>query len=182
MRKLLGLDDLRRNKEDQLLVVGVDRGVLEQVAKYRDAAEQRNLGNGHVVVYLDHATDGDGLSVVDQHLRGGLLSLQRRVQLRTGDAAEVRHGVLNINVEEDGLFRCDLRCNRKPQEGVNVSYGWRSTQLGLRDYRDSGTLFHQRGDIVLRHDARTGQYLQQASAFRHSQDKVQTIDGRGVDQ
>ena len=39
----LGLDDARRDEEDQLLVGGADALPLEQVAQVRDAAQQRYL-------------------------------------------------------------------------------------------------------------------------------------------
>ena len=39
----LGLNDARRDEEDQLLVGGADRLPFEQVAQVRDAAQQRYL-------------------------------------------------------------------------------------------------------------------------------------------
>src|SRR5450432_1518317 len=77
----LCLNDARRDEEDQFLVGGADRGVLEQVAQVRDVAQQRHLGDVDRVLSLDHTTDDHRATVGHEDLGGCLLGDQRRVAL-----------------------------------------------------------------------------------------------------
>ena len=51
--------------------------------------------------------------------------IKRRVALNL--TAEVRRGVLDVDVQEDGAFRRDLRNYGQPQERIHVSHRGRST-------------------------------------------------------
>src|ERR1700760_3019701 len=85
---LLGLNNFWSDKEDQLRGGCVDQAVFEQVAQERNAAEQWHLCNSYAVLGLDDAANHNRSAVRDQDLRGGLLRVQRRVQLLSGHSAE----------------------------------------------------------------------------------------------
>src|SRR5207302_10293909 len=75
----LALNNLGRNKEDQLLGRGVDHLMLEYIAKQRNASQQRHLVNGHRVLGLDHAANHYRTAIRDQDVGGRLLRNQRGV-------------------------------------------------------------------------------------------------------
>src|SRR5262252_10006194 len=105
--KRLGLDDLRRNEEDQFLGLCAYRGAPEQVTEYRDGAQERHLKDVGVVLRLDDTTNHNRSSIGNQHVRGGLLRVQRRVV--PVEMGEVRYGVFKIQVQEDRVFGGNLR-------------------------------------------------------------------------
>src|SRR5208283_448378 len=72
----LCLDDARSDEENQFLVCGLHRAMLEQVAQVRDIPEQRYLRDVERVVGLDHAANHHRTAIGHQHLRGGLLGDQ----------------------------------------------------------------------------------------------------------
>src|ERR1700689_1569769 len=116
----LRLNDSRRDEENQLLVGGCDLRVFEQVAQVGQVAEQRHLRDVDRVLRLNDATDHHRPAIGHQHLRGGLLRDQFRVALYF--LTKVRRGVFHVDVQEDGVFRRDLRSYSQPQERVNVSH------------------------------------------------------------
>src|SRR5438105_4018425 len=120
----LRLNDARSDKEYQLLRIGRDGAMAEQVAEDRNVAEQRNLRNVDRVLRLDNAADNHGAAIGHQNLRGGLLRYQSRVAL--DGPAEVRRSVFHVHVQEDSVHRRDLRGDAKPQEGVHIGYGRRA--------------------------------------------------------
>src|ERR1700756_4351642 len=113
-RYSLRLNDSRSDEENQLLILGVDFGVLEQVAEERQTAEQRNLRDIDRVLGLNDAADHHCASIGHQHLGRSLLRDQFGVALYF--LSEVRRGVFHVNVQEDGVLRCDLRSHRQAQE------------------------------------------------------------------
>ncbi len=159
----LGLDDPRSYEENQLLVRGADGGVLEQLAKPWNAAQQGNLVHVDRVVGLNNAADDHRAAIGDQHLGGRLLRDQSGVAVNR--TAEVRRRVFHVHVQEDGTFRRDLRNYRQPQESIDVGYGWRPAQLGLGHDRHAHALSNQGLDVVLRYYPRTGQDFQQSARF-----------------
>src|SRR5579862_4772163 len=176
----LCLNDSRRNEEDQFLVLCVDDVVLEQVAQHRDAAQQRNLRDVDRVLRLDDAADHHRAAVGHQYLRGRLLRDQFGVALNL--LTEVRRGVLHVDVQEDRVFRSDLRSYRQPQESINVSHGRRTTQLRLRHDRHAHTLFHQGLDVVLGNDTRTRKHFQQAARFSQRKHRIDAHGVAGVEE
>src|SRR5947209_3838490 len=100
----LSLDDLGRDKEDQLRGGGIHVGMLEQVPQQRNAAQQRDLSDRDVVLRLNDAADHHCAAIGHQYLRGDLLRVQRRVQLRTSNPAEIRQGILQVKVQEHRII------------------------------------------------------------------------------
>src|SRR5215471_16176055 len=147
--------------------------MFKSMTQDRDAAQQWYLVDGERVLGLYDAADDHRTAVANQHRGGCLLRVQARVQLRTGYTAEVRHGVLQVQVQEDGVLRRDLRGYRKPQEGVDVLDCGRTSQLRCGNHRHARTLTDQRRNVVLRHDVRTGKDLKETAALRRSQDEIQ---------
>ncbi len=135
--------------------------MLEQVAQVRKVAQQRPLRDVDRVLRLNDAADHHRAAVGHQDLRGGLLRNQFRVALHF--LTEVRRGVFHVDVQEDGVLRRDLRSHRQPQESVDVGHGRRTAQLRLRHDRHAHALLHQRLNVVLGYDPRTGQNFQQAA-------------------
>src|ERR1700719_3008369 len=70
---LLRLNDSRSDEENQLLVLGVDFSVLEQVAEERQITEQRHLRDVDRVLGLNDAADHYRAAIRHQHLRRSLL-------------------------------------------------------------------------------------------------------------
>jgi len=97
----------------------------------------------------------------DQDLRGRLLGDECRVALHR--TAEVRRRVLDVDVQEDGAFRGDLRNDRQPQERIHVADRRGTAQLSLGHDRHAHALADQSLDVVLRDHARTRQNLQQSA-------------------
>src|SRR6185437_15063798 len=176
----LSLNDLRSDKEDQLLRLRIHGLMFEQVAQNRDASQQWHLSNGKVVLRLHNAANHHSSAIGNQYLRGGLLRVQRRVQLLASNTGEIRNGVLNVHVQEDGVFRCDLRSHAQAQERVNVSDSRRAAQLLIRNHRNACALLDQRQNVVLCDDMRPRENLEQAAALRHCQDEIQAEVGTDV--
>src|SRR5215813_7509148 len=124
--KSLGLDDLRRNEEDQFLSVCTYGGALEQVTQYRDGAQERHLRNVGVVLRLDDTADYHGASICNQDVGGGLLGVERWVRLRSAGVGKIRHRVFKIQVQEDRIFGRNLRGYLQPQESIDVLHGRRA--------------------------------------------------------
>src|SRR5262249_9192791 len=118
--KRLGLDDLRRNEEDQFLGRCTYCGALEQVTENRDGAQERYLRDVGVVLRLDDTTDYHCASILDQHVGCSLLGVERWVRLRSGGLGKVRHRVFEIQVQEDRVFGGNLWGYFQPQESIDV--------------------------------------------------------------
>ena len=81
-------------------------------------------------------------------------------------AAKVRRRVLDVDVQEDGAFRGDLRNHSQSQEGIDIGYGWRAAQLRLSHDGHAHALANQSLDVVLGYDPRTGQDFEQVRETR----------------
>src|ERR1700756_3624123 len=176
----LRLNDSWSDEENQLLVLGVDFGVLEQVAEERQIAEQRNLRNIDRVLGLNDAADHHRAAIRHQHLRRCLLRDQFGVALYF--LSEVWRGVFHVDVQEDGVLRSDLRSHRQPQERVHVGYGRRTAQLRLGHDRYTHTLLNQGLNVILRDHARTGEHFQQAARLGHRELEVQPHGVAGIEE
>src|SRR5882762_3003986 len=60
---LLGLNDSRRDEEDQLLVRGMNLGVTEQITQDRNIPQQRHLRDVDGVLRLDDAANHHRASI-----------------------------------------------------------------------------------------------------------------------
>lgn len=157
----LRLDDARADKEDQLLRLGTDLTMFEQVAEDRNISEQRRLICADRVLRLDDTTDYDCSAIGHQDLRSGLLRQECRVATNRG--AEVRSRILDVNRQEYRVLHRDLRSNGQPQERVGVGGCRRAAQLRGSHDRNVETLTDRRSHVVLRDNAGTRKDLHQST-------------------
>src|ERR1700737_4448761 len=123
--------------------------MLEQVAKPRNASEERNLSNADRVISFNHATDYHRSTVSDQYLGGGLLGDQGWVAVNL--MPKVRRGVFNIHVEEDGVLDRNLRSHGQLKECVNIGNGRRGAEGCCPLDGNTHPLPHDRLNIILGH-------------------------------
>src|SRR5262245_33296860 len=81
--QLLALDDSRRDEDQQLGALIVNRVAFEQPAEERDLAQPGRAVVRRLLLAGEDAADDRGLPVADQHLRGRGLRVDR------GDAADL---------------------------------------------------------------------------------------------
>src|SRR5207247_8402211 len=88
-----GRHDLRREEDEELLVVMAAQDALEEPAERRDAAQERQARLGVVRRVAIDAAEHDRLAVLDQHVRVGLAAhLVRDVVDGVGEVRLARFG------------------------------------------------------------------------------------------
>ena len=80
-------DDLGRNQHDQLGARATVVGGTEQPSQHRNAIETGDTGITDDVLFLDQATEQDGLTTLNGDLRAHFALRNGRVRLGCGDRA-----------------------------------------------------------------------------------------------
>src|SRR6266568_7900451 len=111
----LSLNNLWSYEEDQLIGLGFDRALLEQVAEPRNVTQNRRLRGADRIRRLDHSTDHHRATIGDQYLSGRLLGCKDGITVN-GTAGL---SILNIHGEKNSVVRSNLRRYGKPQNRVN---------------------------------------------------------------
>src|SRR5271156_2026529 len=160
----------RGEEEEKFLGRGADRGVLEQVADDRQAAEHWNGLNVGALLGDDYAADDHGGAVSNEHFGSGFLRVDGR------NAFDARDGridlvVLDVHVHVDGAVRSDLRRDVELEHRVNELD--RDGVVDDRLHRNLGSLLDDGFLVVLGNDLRLGDELADAAVFCGGDDHVQ---------
>src|SRR5438876_2194531 len=105
----LALDDSRRDEDQQLGARVVDAVAFEQPGQNGNLSEARRAIGGVLLVGLEDSANDRRLPVVDEQRRQSALRVDRGNGSWSGRTAEVGRGVLEHDLHDHGVGRCDLR-------------------------------------------------------------------------
>src|SRR5487761_664697 len=135
------------DEEEQLLGSSADRCVPEKLPDDGNTAYERHFVNRRLLIRDNDSANHERCAIIDEHARISRLSVEGRNTLNSRDR-RVNLRVLDVNVQEDGALRRDLRSHLKLQHGVHELDGNRVVDDRLD--RDLGSLLDRSLLVILR--------------------------------